>query len=447
MRYQRVGPIRSLYTNGYSQMAKLFQFPALPAETEKPANPKGKSALTELRIEKLPVTGATYYVQDGAQPGLSLRVSAGGVKAFIFTKHQHGRLTRITLGRVGAMRLDAARKAAQKLHGELAMGVDIGAAHKTKRNAPVEETMQQAFERFLTLKTRRASTTGDYQSIWRMHIPANLKRKAVKDVTAADIEDVKRTAGKKHRTANLIVVLIGAIMAKSGRWADNPARGIARHAEHPRTRRLSMDELQRVWAAASVADEGDRPPGLTVEARASDERLWSDFFRLLILTGARRSPFQAMRWQDLNLDAGVWIVSAEWSKNKHEMAVPLSAEATRILRERGERTRLAYSEGNSPWVWPSADSATGHVINPVKAWKRLLKAAGVHEHTTLHDVRRTLGSRLAMDGVAGATISKVLGHVSAQSLKHYLHLDVSAGSEAIDRLMAGVITSRSKQSS
>ena len=178
-------------------MAKLLQFPTLPAETEKPANPKGKSALTELRIEKLPVTGATYYVQDGAQPGLSVRVSAGGVKAFIFTKHQHGRLTRITLGRVGAMRLDAARKAAQKLHGELAMGVDIGAAHKTKRDAPVEETMQQAFERFLTLKTRRASTTGDYQSIWRLHIPANLKRKAVKDVTAADIEDVKRTAGKK----------------------------------------------------------------------------------------------------------------------------------------------------------------------------------------------------------------------------------------------------------
>jgi integrase len=359
-------------------MAKLLQFPALPAETEKPANPKGKSALTELRIEKLPVTGATYYVQDGAQPGLSVRVSAGGVKAFIFTKHQHGRLTRITLGRVGAMRLDAARKAAQKLHGELAMGVDIGAAHKTKRDAPVEETMQQAFERFLTLKTRRASTVGDYHSIWRLHIPANLKRKAVKDVTAADIEDVKRTAGKRHRTANLIVVLIGAIMAKSGRWADNPTRGVSRHQERVRTRRLTMDELARVWAATDSDPE------------------WSDFFRLLILTGARRSPFQAMRWQDLNLDAGVWLVSAEWAKSKREMALPLSAEAVRILRQ-----RLTH-RGNSPWVFPSADSSTGHVVNPEKPWRRLLEAAGVHERTSLHDIRRTLGSRLAMDGVAGA---------------------------------------------
>jgi hypothetical protein len=30
-------------------------------------------------------TGKTCAVQDGAQPGLSRRVSAGGVKSFLFT--------------------------------------------------------------------------------------------------------------------------------------------------------------------------------------------------------------------------------------------------------------------------------------------------------------------------------------------------------------------------
>jgi hypothetical protein len=51
---------------------------------------------------------------------------------------------------------------------------------------------------------------------------------------------------------------------------------------------------------------------------------------------------------------------------------------------------------------------------------------------------------LAMSGVTGQIISSVLGHVSSQSLKSYLHLDTSAGSEAIDRLFAGVITSTPK---
>jgi hypothetical protein len=53
-----------------------------------------------------------------------------------------------------------------------------------------------------------------------------------------------------------------------------------------------------------------------------------------------------------------------------------------------------------------------------------------------------LGSRLAMDGVAGATISKVLGHVSPQSLKAYAHLDVTAGREAIERALAGLTKTR-----
>jgi integrase len=78
------------------------------------------------------------------------------------------------------------------------------------------------------------------------------------------------------------------------------------------------------------------------------------------------------------------------------------------------------------------------VVNPEKPWRRILKSAGVKERASLHDIRRTLGSRLAMDGVAGATISKVLGHVSPQSLKHYAHLDVTAGREAIERALGFV---------
>jgi integrase len=378
--------------------------------------------LTELRIEKLPATGATYYVNDATQPGLSVRVSAGGVKAFVFTKFKQGRLTRITLGRVGALRLDAARKAAQALHGELALGVDVGAVRRAAKVAEKPETMQEAFQRFMGLKERRSRTVADYQAIWRLYIPAGLKRKAVKDVTAGDVEGLRQAVGKRHRTANKIVTLIGSIMAKSGRWADNPARGIAKHQEGVRTRRLGVEELSRVWSAIEGEPE------------------WSDFFRLLILTGARRTPFCAMRWRDLDLEAGVWMVPVEWAKSKREMAIPLSREAVRILTARVERTAgvTIDSHARDQWVWPSADSATGHVVNPEKPWRRVQKAAGVKERATLHDIRRTLGSRLAMDGVAGATISKVLGHVSPQSLKAYAHLDVTAGREAIERTFAGI---------
>jgi integrase len=140
-----------------------------------------------------------------------------------------------------------------------------------------------------------------------------------------------------------------------------------------------------------------------------------------------------MRWADIDLDAGLWLVPAEWSKNKRELAVPLAAEAVRILRER--RSRMVGAD----YVWPSSESATGYVVNPEKPWRRVLKRAGVTEHTTLHDIRRTLASRLAMDGVAATTIQKAMAHMSPQSLKHYAHLDAQAGRDAIDKASASVI--------
>jgi integrase len=392
-------------------MATVVSFPLRAKVTARRVQRDKSDSLTELRIEKLKATGAEYYVNDGRQPGLSVRVSAQGVKAFVFTKKKDGRLTRITIDRSPAMRLEDARRAAQKLHGEMALGIDVGAKRRAAKAARKPDTMQDAFDRFLTLKDRRESTVKDYRDVWERHVPATLKRKPVANVTAKDIEEAKQKVGAKRRTANKVVVLLAAVLSKSGRWADNPARGVERYQEHVRTRRLSPDELGRVL---STLDGDD----------------WGDFFRLLILTGARRTAFCAMRWTDLNLEAGAWLVPAVWSKSKREMAIPLAAEAVRILRERRERVA-------GEWVWP-AFSASGHVVEPLIAWRRILTKAGI-PHATLHDIRRTLGSRLAMGGVAGETISKVLGHVSPQSRRAYVHLDVAAGREAIERTMAGII--------
>jgi integrase len=252
--------------------------------------------------------------------------------------------------------------------------------------------------------------------LWRLHIPDNLKRKPVAEITSHDLEHLKSRIGTKaKRTANKVIVLISAIMAKSGRRADNPALEVERFEEHVRTRRLNGEELARLWEALNGATEG----------------LWTDFFKVLILTGARRAALCAMRWQDVDLEAGVWIVPAVWSKNKREMAIPLTAAAVNVLRRRRtERTK-------SPWVWPSEKARIGHVVNPEKPWRAFLRAAE-NNYVSLHDVRRTLGSSLANSGAAAATISKALGHVSPQSARAYVHLDVEPARPAIEKALGGV---------
>jgi integrase len=385
---------------------------------KQPRSASNKLALTEQRIADLKAVGPTIYVHDARMPGLSVRVTKAGVKSYVFTKKVNGRFLRLTLGKTASMSLSAARSAASAHHGDIAKGVDIAAVRRSAKAAAGVKamTLADAYERFLTLKDRRPSTKNDYNRLWRLHLPEHLKRKPLADVTSSDVERLKIQLGSKTpRTANKVVVLLSAIMSKSGRWADNPARGVERFEERVRTRRLNADELARLWQALDGAAGS----------------LWADFFKVLILTGARRDALCSMRWQDLDLASGVWTVPATWSKNRREMAIPLTNIAVKLLQRRQQgRT--------SPWVWPSAEARVGHVVNPEKPWRAFLKAAAIKERVSLHDVRRTLGSSLAKSGAGAAMISKALGHVSAQSAKAYVHLDVEPARLAIEKALGGL---------
>jgi integrase len=394
--------------------ALLIDFPR--ARTR---GPSSRVALTEQRVTNLKQAGSTFYINDARMPGLSVRVTKAGTKSYVYTRKVHGKLVRKTLGKAAALTLEAARTAAATYNGEIAKGVDLAATWKAARTAAGVKatTLAIAYERFLTLKDRRASTVKDYEMLWRLYVPDSLKRKPLPDITSSDVEKLKSEVGRKaRRTANKLVVLISAIMAKSGRWADNPARGVEKFEERIRTRRLNAEELARLWKMLDDAKES----------------LWADFFKVLILTGARRAALCSMRWEDLDLDAGVWVVPAVWSKNRRETAVPLTSVAVEVLRQR-QRQRT-----KSGWVWPSAKAKIGHVVNPEKPWRRFLKAAQIAEPASLHDVRRTLGSSLAKSGAAAAVISKALGHISPQSARAYVHLDVEPARAAIEKAFGGL---------
>ena len=116
--------------------------------------------------------------------------------------------------------------------------------------------------------------------------------------------------------------------------------------------------------------------------------------------------------------------------------MPLTSIAVSLLQRRQENPT------RSPWVWPSALAKAGHVVNPEKPWRRFLRAAEIKESVSLHDVRRTLGSNLAKSGAAAAVISKALGHVSPQSARAYVHLDVEPARAAIEKAL-GIVSNAS----
>jgi integrase len=404
----------------------VLSFP--PRQTRSSTKDKAKKVkFTQAKVEGLRPTGAraTEYVYDADKPGLAIRLTPGGARTFVFVGRLHGKVTRITLGRLEALPLAKARAAVDKIRGDVALGIDVLGQRKALRVASDRKSLNEAFAEFIAGRRHKQKTMQDYKNLWSHYVEPRLGKKAIKEITADDAKRLhaavaagvmakSKTRGgaadrSGHRTANKAAALLRTVLAFAGRKADNPAAEVAWFKQSPRRRRLSDEEA------------------LLFRQRLEDfEEPWRDFFTLLLITGVRRQSLLAMRWSDLDIERKRWVVPATWSKHGDEMVIPLTIEAAKLLSEIQQR------RGSSPWVFPSAKAKSGHIEEPKAAWRRLLQTTKI-DGLRLHDLRRTFGSRLAESGASGAVIAAAMGHKSLQSARSYLHLQVDAVREAAER--------------
>ena len=372
---------------------------------------------TEARLSELKPKGRTTYCYDFKCQGLAVRTTPKA-KTFCFYGRLHNKVVRITLGRVGRLSLTDARNAVERIRGDAAKGIDVVAVRKalaTKK--PTAERLADRFERFLAGDRHRPKTVKDYRSLWTLHIAPTLANKAVDDIQPEDLQKLHAAvasrvgSGKKampgrtkpgHRTANKVLALLRALMG--GRAIE-----VSMFPQRDRRRRLTDEEAARLR-----------------DALIKFEEPWREFFALSLHTGTRRQSLLTMRWDDVDLRRATWTIPAHWSKHGDEVLVPLTAEATALLSE------MKIRRGASAWVFPSSRSSSGHITEPKKAWARPLKAAGI-EGLTIHDLRRTFGSRLAESGASGVVIAAAMGHKSLQSAKPYLHLQVEIVRQHMER--------------
>ncbi len=71
--------------------------------------------------------------------------------------------------------------------------------------------------------------------------------------------------------------------------------------------------------------------------------------KLSMLTFTRPGELRQARWEDIDLEAKEWVISAERMKMRRAHIVPLCRQAIEILQEQYEETGFL----NTPWVFPS----------------------------------------------------------------------------------------------
>lgn len=189
--------------------------------------------------------------------------------------------------------------------------------------------------------------------------------------------------------------------------SNNPCVGVEKFKLRSRKRFAAPDELIRLKAA--LDEESD---------------LMRDFFWMCLLTGARRGNVQSMTWTEIDFDLSTWTIPAEKFKTGDSHTLPLNSLALSILHRRWRARR------ESRWVFPSPKTAH-HITEPRRAWKRVLKRASISD-LRIHDLRRTMGSYLAINGANQYVIAQMLGHKDVRSTAIYARLNLAAVRKAAE---------------
>jgi len=370
-----------------------------------------KRKLTKKLIDSLPIPpeGTEAWVQDAELKGFSLRVRADGSKVFVVRYGDRRRRRTVTLGAYGPLTVDKAREKALGKLGAVVDGRDPADEAQAERRVPAFPAWVATYLEFAAQKKKPRSVSDD-----RSYLGLARKRwgsKLLTEITTEDVEKLVQSVAATGTKAkhNRVLASVRACLQHAWRLniiPSNPAWKVrARPEPPPRTRVLSDREMEQLGKA--VGDLQDP------HVRAA--------FAVLILTGCRRSEVLRARWEDIDLDAGLWRLPS--TKSGRPQVVPLPDAAVAILRDLPRVGPLVVPGGRDP-AKPRSDLK--------REWKEVRAAAGL-TGVGLHDIRRTYGLQIARKhGLHVA--SKLLRHTDVRiTERHYAPLGIEELAKATER--------------
>jgi integrase len=373
------------------------------AEIMEPVMPSVALSANLVRTATCPPNKGKLDLFDTNCKGLMLEVrTSGGRTWYLRHTDARGRQRQHRIADARDLSLDSARKQANRLRGQIALGHDPGQERAALRMVPTfAEFIRDRYMPFVQ-GYKRAWRTDD--SLLRNHLLPVLGGKHLDEITKNDIITIhhgRRAAGAAPASANRLLVLLRCCFNLALKWevaglTKNPTAGIPLLEENnKRERYLSMEEVRHLYDAVV----------------ASKSEMLKYIVPMLILTGARKREVLDARWEDFDLTRRLWrIPLCKTGKARH---VPLSDGMLGLLQS------IPRFDG-CPFVVPNLKSRLPFVSIFV-AWQTARKAAGLPD-VRVHDLRHSYASFLINAGRSLYEVQRLLGHTQIKTTQRYAHL-------------------------
>ena len=236
------------------------------------------------------------------------------------------------------------------------------------------------------------------------------------------------------------------------------------HHVHAVVHKMLNDAERKGIVIRNVARLANAPSLTAARSRGPEMRVWtpselSKFlsfiagnrnevtFRVLALTGVRRSELCGLRWQDIDLDRhrltvnqAVTVIDGDEhvdspKSRRSRRVIDLDADTVALLK-RHRTTQLEMYLRLGATASASDRVFTNEIGTPIRpdsvgqAFVRLVKESGI-PLIRLHDLRHTHASHLLLAGINIKVVSERLGHSSVSfTLDTYAHVMPGQQAEA-----------------
>jgi integrase len=393
-----------------------------------------KLTATTIENYSAPATGR-IEIYDSVVPALAVRITSTGARSFVVRTRIRGRPepVRITLGNARALKLAAAREIASDMLRACRVGIDP----RERWKASAEEAARQrsstfavVAEEFIQQHVAMLRSKATVESGIRRHLITPWGKRPLSTITDDDVAEriraVKATNGP--HTARLVLAYAkrlfrwAAAPGRPGRIKSNPCAALSANKDFdiritPRQVVLAENHLRLIWESSFTLGVPFGP-----------------YYRMLMLSGQRRSEVADMAWGELDLDRDrVWIIPAERMKAGRPHEVPLSPPMLELLRDlrkiRGEGAYVfSTTKGERPIAGftkakTALDKAVAELNAKELAEKRLTGQAAPETmlpHWQLHDIRRTVRTGLgAIPSVPHDVRELVIAHLPPALVQTY----------------------------
>lgn len=355
-------------------------------------------ALTEARVRDAEPRRRLYYLRDATVPGLTVRVTPNGAKAYILR-------SRIGAGR-GAPRIDYklgtpakttlsdARQQARETLVLLRKGIDPRIA------TPGETRTQEVLKRYeQNLEARQVVKRREVMSTLRTNL-APFRHTAIADLTRLNLVGIidGLEASGRSGAAQYFRAKVAAFLNFAADKGYIPVSPLAGFRRERLTRAQRAKRPQRAYATRESLS------GLLEAFWSLSDPMFRDFLRFALLTGQRRMEIALMRWADLDLknpEGPRWRIPGPVRKTGEDHEVPLGPLSVQLLEAQPRHA-------GTDLVFPSRRQ-----LKPIGGWGNRIepvrKALG-DDDFTMHALRRSYRSGLTELGVDFDTAELQIGH-------------------------------------